>query len=208
MSVVRRDSAFSLAREALYQLEASGAEEEVVLASGREWLVEAWRRFHETVERGCRENVVAQERHVEALSFMDDIRAGAIHEVEELPAPLQEAQKKVEAEREALEAEKDSKHQDLSAHERQVVEALERERAAQEARVAELAREAMAAKRVTLEEETASRHQELEGCEKRTEEASLALTAEKAAIKAHVGEVAQRMAAVALRQGDMLHREE
>ena len=93
VSVVRRDSAFRRAGEALNQLEASKVKEAEALAAECERLTEAWKLFHETVERGCRENATAQEEHAAVLDFAADIRDSAIREVEKMLAPLQAARR-------------------------------------------------------------------------------------------------------------------
>ena len=119
VSTVHIDSAFCLVMEALDQLEASGVE----LAVEREMLAEAWKLFHAMVERGHHENVAAHEEHAAALNFTADICDSAIRKVEETLGPLQAAKRKVDVDREALEAEVASKHQELDACEKQLVEA-------------------------------------------------------------------------------------
>ena len=66
----------------------------------------------------------------------------------------------------------------------------------------------MAAKREAFEGLVARKCQELEGRERRTEEAAQALDEEKAAITARAEEATQRIAAMALREADVLRREE
>ena len=90
-SVVRRESTFRLARDALDQRQASEVVEMEALEVEHERLTEASALFNQTFAWARCGDKVAQAKREAVLAFAVGIRASTIREVEERLAPLEVA---------------------------------------------------------------------------------------------------------------------